>query len=105
MFSRNQNNFLFLLKAASEERLHLAWCTRRLKELKGTVSLFTPIWFLGSFVIGATVSLSGDPVSLGFVEETERQVAAHLDGHLARIPRDDNLTRSNLLSLKFFPPT
>ena len=33
MFSRDQNNLLFFLKAASEERLHLAWCTRRLKEL------------------------------------------------------------------------
>ena len=100
MFSRDQNNFLFLLKAASEERLHLAWCNRRLKELKGNASLFTPIWFLGSFVIGAAVSLNGDPVSLGFVEETEKQVAAHLDGHLARIPHDDNRTRSILQRMR-----
>ena len=100
MFSRDQNNFQFLRKAASEERLHLAWCAHRLKELKGTASLFTPIWFLGSFVIGAVVSLNGDPVSLGFVEETEKQVAAHLDGHLTRIPHDDKITRSVLQQMR-----
>ena len=100
MFSRDQNNLLFFLKAASEERLHLAWCTRRLKELNGTASLFTPIWFLGSFVIGAAVSLNGDYTSLGFVEETEKQVAEHLDGHLARIPQDDKITRSILQQMR-----
>ena len=100
MFSRDQNNLLFLLESASEERLHLAWCTRRLKELKGTASLFTPIWFLGSFVIGAAVSINGDPTSLGFVEETEKQVAEHLDGHLARIPQDDKITRSILQQMR-----
>ena len=100
MFSRDQNNLLFLLKAASEERLHLAWCTRRLKELNGTASLFTPLWFLGSFVIGAVVSLNGDYTSLGFVEETEKQVAEHLDGHLARIPQDDKITRSILEQMR-----
>ncbi len=100
IFSREQNNFLFLLKAASEERLHLAWCTRRLEELGGTASLFTPIWFLGSFVIGVGVSFTGDPVSLGFVEETEKQVAEHLEGHLARIPIDDKITRSILQQMR-----
>ena len=94
LFSRDQNNFRFLLKAASEERRHLAWCSRRLEELNGEESVFTPLWFLGSLSIGALVSIGGDSISLGFVEETERQVSQHLDGHLSKIPPHDKITRS-----------
>ena len=92
LFSRNHDIFKFLVAAASEERRHLVWCSRRIQELGGSISIFTPAWFIGSFFIGVTVSISGDPRNLGFVEETEKQVSQHLSGHLGRIPPDDKDT-------------
>src|ERR1700684_821215 len=73
-----------LLKAANEETDHLAWCEPRLKELESRPSLLNPLWYAGSFAIGAASALLGDRTSLGFVVETERQVEGHLDEHLAR---------------------
>ena len=71
-----------LLKAADEETDHLAWCETRLKELESRPSLLNPLWYAGSFAIGAAAALLGDRTSLGFVVETERQVEGHLDEHL-----------------------
>ena len=71
-----------LLKAAHEETDHLAWCETRLKELDSRPSLLNPLWYAGSFAIGAAAALLGDRTSLGFVVETERQVEGHLDEHL-----------------------
>ncbi|HEX7380873.1 MAG TPA: 2-polyprenyl-3-methyl-6-methoxy-1,4-benzoquinone monooxygenase [Nevskiaceae bacterium] len=78
-----------LLETAGEERAHLQWCARRLRELGARPSRLSPAWYGGSFVIGAVAGLAGDAVSLGFVEETERQVVAHLDAHLQRLPAHD----------------
>lgn len=78
-----------LLAAAAEEHDHLAWCAKRLDELGGRRSLLDPFWFAGSAVIGALAAASGDRASLGFVAETERQVEAHLDDHLERLPSHD----------------
>jgi len=72
-----------LLAAASSESDHLAWCETRLKELAARPSLLNPLWYAGSFAIGAATALLGDRASLGFVAETERQVEGHLDDHLA----------------------
>src|ERR1700733_12944094 len=69
-------------QAAAEEIDHLAWCETRIKELKGRTSLLNPLWYAGSFFIGAVAGLSGDGTSLGFITETERQVESHLRGHL-----------------------
>ncbi len=44
--------------------------------------MLNPLWYAGSFAIGALAGLLGDRVSLGFVAETERQVEGHLDEHL-----------------------
>ena len=48
-----------------------------------------PLWYLGSFAIGAVAAAFGDGASLGFVAETERQVEGHLDEHLQRLPAAD----------------
>jgi ubiquinone biosynthesis monooxygenase Coq7 len=75
--------------AAAEEIDHLAWCEQRLKELKGSRSLLNPIWYLGSFALGAFAGTLGDTASLGFIAETEKQVESHLRDHLERLsPRD-----------------
>lgn len=81
-----------LLAAAREEQDHLAWCADRLRELGAQPSVLNPLWYLGSYAIGATAAAVGDKVSLGFVVETERQVEAHLQSHLERLPHTD--TRS-----------
>lgn len=80
--------------AAAEEIDHLAWCEDRLKELGAQPSVLNPVWYAGSFAIGALAGLAGDRWSLGFVEETERQVVAHLQEHLDQIPEHDQRTRT-----------
>ena len=90
----------FLLKAANEEADHLAWCEMRLKELQSQPSLLNPLWYAGSFAIGALAALSGDRTSLGFVVETERQVERHLDDHLSRLPRSDSRSRAILEAMR-----
>jgi len=83
-----------LLKAAREETDHLAWCAARLTELTSRPSVLDPLWYAGSFAIGALAGLLGDRVSLGFVVETERQVEGHLDGHLGALPPHDHRSRA-----------
>jgi ubiquinone biosynthesis monooxygenase Coq7 len=83
-----------LMEAAREETDHLAWCAERIEELGGRTSLLNPLWYAGSFTIGALAGLAGDRTSLGFVAETERQVVEHLDGHLQRLPMEDVRTRA-----------
>src|SRR5664279_1035267 len=68
--------------AAAEENDHLAWCELRLRELGGRTSLLNPIWYAGSFAIGALAGALGSGARLGFVAETERQVESHLRGHM-----------------------
>jgi 3-demethoxyubiquinol 3-hydroxylase len=77
-----------MLRAAQEETDHLAWCARRIDELGGRTSLLDPLWYAGSFAIGALAGLAGDRLSLGFVAETEKQVVDHLDSHLRQLPND-----------------
>ncbi|MFM2287021.1 MAG: hypothetical protein RL684_164, partial [Pseudomonadota bacterium] len=47
----------------------------------------------------AAAALS-DPVSLGFVTETERQVESHLAGHLEQLPAGDVRTRRILETMQ-----
>ena len=82
-----------LLRAAGEEHDHLAWCEARTRELGKEVSRLTPLWYAGSLVIGTAAGLAGDRISLGFLAETERQVTEHLDGHLQRLPGQDQRSR------------
>lgn len=83
-----------LLGAAAEETDHLAWCDARLRALHSRPSLLNPLWYAGSFAIGAAAALIDDRVSLGFVVETERQVEAHLGEHLERLPAGDAPSRA-----------
>jgi ubiquinone biosynthesis monooxygenase Coq7 len=83
-----------LLEAAGEEHAHLGWCEQRVRELGGRTSLLNPLWYAGSFAIGVVAGLAGDGPSLGFLAETERQVVAHLDRHLDRLPDQDQRSRA-----------
>jgi ubiquinone biosynthesis monooxygenase Coq7 len=86
-------------QAASEEMDHLAWCEDRLRELRGRSSLLNPLWYAGSFAIGALAGVVGDRASLGFVAETERQVEDHLRGSLSRLPAADHRSRAVLAQM------
>ncbi len=92
--ARNPSTAAAMRRAAAEEMDHLAWCEIRIKELKGRTSLLNPLWYGGSFVIGALAGLSGDGSSLGFIAETERQVESPLRGHLERLPAADRQSRA-----------
>jgi ubiquinone biosynthesis monooxygenase Coq7 len=91
---------MHLEAAAAEETDHLAWCAERLQELDDRPSLFNPLWYTGSFAIGALAALAGDRWSLGFVVETERQVEAHLGEHLERLPEPDARSRAILATMQ-----
>jgi 3-demethoxyubiquinol 3-hydroxylase len=86
--------------AAAEEIDHLAWCEQRLKELDTPASKLDPLWYLGSFAIGAVAGLVGDKESLGFVGETEKQVVEHLSGHLAKLSEQDQKSRAILEQMR-----
>ncbi|MBB71123.1 MAG: demethoxyubiquinone hydroxylase family protein [Legionellales bacterium] len=80
-------------EAAIEENDHLDWCAKRLDELNSHTSVLGPVWYGGSFIIGAVAGAIGDKWSLGFVAETEHQVMAHLDKHLKKLPQQDQRSR------------
>lgn len=83
-------------QAAEEEVDHLAWCEQRLSDLDSQPSILNPLWYCGSFMIGALAGLAGDKWSLGFVAETEKQVTAHLQNHLQKTPSQDLKTKAIL---------
>jgi ubiquinone biosynthesis monooxygenase Coq7 len=85
-----------LCHAAAEETDHLAWCEHRIHELKGRTSVLNPLWYAGSFAIGALAGALGRGSSLGFVAETERQVESHLRGHMERLGKADPRSRAIL---------
>lgn len=89
-----------LLHAASEEVDHLVWCSRRLEELQSHRSWLNPLWYAGSFALGAMASVAGVQRNLGFMAETERQVEAHLDTHLEDLPASDVRSRSVVQQMK-----
>jgi 3-demethoxyubiquinol 3-hydroxylase len=90
----NEGERRLLLDAAKEEMDHLAWCGQRLQELGARQSLLNPVWYVGSFALGAVAARMGTPMALGFVVETERQVEAHLHEHLSRLPEPDAASRA-----------
>jgi ubiquinone biosynthesis monooxygenase Coq7 len=98
--ARDQRVRALLARAAREETEHLAWTGRRLEELGGRKSLLNPLWYLGSFALGAASGMLGDRWNLGFLAETERQVESHLHGHLERLPVGDQRSRAILEQMK-----
>ena len=89
-----------LIEAGEEETDHLVWCKKRLDELEGRSSIFNPLWYAGSFAIGAIFGNFGEKVSLGFVEETEKQVVAHIDQHLNKVSPKDKETIQILKTMR-----
>jgi ubiquinone biosynthesis monooxygenase Coq7 len=87
-------------RAADEENDHLTWCQQRIDELGSHTSLLNPVFYAGSFAIGALAGAAGDRWSLGFVAETEKQVVEHLDRHLQRLPGKDTRSRAVLRQMK-----
>ena len=81
-----------LVQAGEEETDHLIWCKKRLEELNGKPSILNPVWYAGSFAIGAIFGSFGEKTSLGFVEETEKQVVKHLERHLDKVSKNDTET-------------
>jgi ubiquinone biosynthesis monooxygenase Coq7 len=92
--ARNAETRESLREAAQEEADHLAWSADRVRELGGRLSLLNPVWYAGSLALGIGAGLLGDRWNLAFLAETERQVEAHLQGHLQRLAAEDERTRA-----------
>lgn len=89
-----------LNQAAIEENDHLSWTKSRIDELGGHTSLLNPLWYGGSFAIGAFAGAIGDKWNLGFLAETEQQVVEHLESHLNKLPGGDLKSRAVLEQMK-----
>ena len=98
--ARNPKVQADMQQAANEEIDHLSWCKDRLEELESKPSRLDPLWYAGSFAIGAAAGLAGDGWSLGFLKETEKQVEAHLEGHIEKLPPEDARSRAILDQMK-----
>ena len=98
--ARNEDVRKAMEQAAIEENDHLVWCEQRVKELGSQTSVFGPVWYGGSLAIGTLAGIAGDKWSLGFLEETEKQVCKHLDEHLAQLPEDDKRSQAILEQMK-----
>jgi len=98
--ARNATARAALEQAAAEETDHLAWTAQRIEELGGRASLLNPLWYAGSFALGAAAGFLGDKWNLGFLAETERQVEGHLEGHLDRLPAQDEKSRAIVNEMK-----
>ena len=92
--SKNPQIVKSLQHAAAEEIDHLAWCEARINELGGRKSMLNPIWYAGSFTLGAVAGALGDKWNLGFLAETEKQVSNHLQNHLQQLDETDIKTRT-----------
>ncbi|MBU1354189.1 MAG: 2-polyprenyl-3-methyl-6-methoxy-1,4-benzoquinone monooxygenase [Gammaproteobacteria bacterium] len=98
--TRNPELRAHLQDAAREETDHLAWTQQRLDALGARPSLLNPLWFAGAFALGLVAAKISDRASLGFVAETENQVAAHLQSHLQRLPEQDLASRAVVARMK-----
>lgn len=94
VFSKSPQVRGMLERAALEETDHLNWCHERLQELNSHRSYLNPFWYWNSFLMGLVTGYVGDAWSLGFVEETEKQVTQHLQHHLNHLPQNDDKSRT-----------
>ena len=90
-----------LKHAAIEEIDHLNWCEQRIEELGGKKSFLNPIFYMSSFSLGAIAGKIDNKFNLGFLEETEKQVTAHLEGHIKKISKYDKKTHAILEQMKY----
>jgi ubiquinone biosynthesis monooxygenase Coq7 len=100
LFARDESTRQQFRQAGKEELDHLAWTAERLRELDSRPSLLNPLWYAGAFAMGAIAARAGDATSLGFVVETERQVEAHLNGHLEKLPAPDQRSRAIVTQMR-----
>jgi ubiquinone biosynthesis monooxygenase Coq7 len=98
--ARNPDIACALIEASEEETEHLAWCEKRLHELGSHKSIFNPLWYAGSFTLGALAGALGDKWNLGFLAETEHQVEGHLNEHLSELPQHDAKSRAIVEQMK-----
>ena len=99
-FNKNKDIESKLIEAATEEIDHLAWCESRINELNGSKSKLNPFLYIGSFSIGAIASVVDEKYNLGFLSETESQVALHLESHIKRMNPSDKKTLKIIKSMK-----
>ncbi len=99
-FAKNDATRQQFIDAGREELDHLAWTAERLQELGSRPSLLNPLWYAGSYALGAVAARLGDAQSLGFVVETERQVEAHLDSHLEELSPQDQRSRAIVVQMR-----
>ncbi len=99
-FAKNDETREQFVKSGREEMDHLAWTAERLTELGSRPSLLNPLWYAGAYALGAVAARVGDAVSLGFVVETERQVEAHLNSHLEKLPIQDLRSRAIVTQMR-----
>lgn len=100
MYAKNPKIKQQMAESAAEESDHLNWCEARLKALDSNKSYLSPLWYWGSFGLGAIAGAAGDKWSLGFVKETEDQVAKHISQHLEKLPEADEASRAVLLQMQ-----
>ena len=98
--SKDAASAALFYRAAADEIDHLAWCQQRLRELDSRPSVLNPLWYAGSFTLGVLAARAGVARNLGFMAETERQVEAHLEDHLQRLPADDTRSRKIVEQMK-----
>lgn len=98
--ARDERTRASLERAAREEGDHLAWSMDRIRALGGRPSLLNPLWYAGSLAMGIGAGLLGDRWNLAFLAETERQVEAHLAGHLEKLSPDDAPTRAVVAAMR-----
>ena len=98
--ARNPATEEALRQASQEETEHLAWCEKRIKELGSHKSFLNPAFYAGSFALGALAGMLGDKWNLGFLAETENQVGKHIEGHLQKLPAQDDKSRAILEQMK-----
>ncbi len=98
--ARNPEAVRALIEASEEETEHLAWCEKRLDELGSHKSFLNPLWYAGSFTLGALAGALGDKWNLGFLAETEHQVEGHLNEHLSELPEQDVKSRAIVEQMK-----
>jgi ubiquinone biosynthesis monooxygenase Coq7 len=98
--ARNPETVAALKQASQEETEHLAWCEKRIQQLGSHTSLLNPLWYTGSFALGALAGALGDKWNLGFLAETEKQVGRHLEHHLTILPQQDEKSRAILQQMK-----
>lgn len=94
VFAEDDKTVAMLQQAATEETDHLTWTHQRLQELDTHRSYLNFFWYVNSFCMGMLAAKIGDRWSLGFVEETEKQVSNHLADHLDKLSIDDLRSRA-----------